>query len=65
MRMGLKISVTNIDPEVWAKNNNGPWPEHDKNALNTAVRQDIRQEIVYRLQNIACFEELGIEVEVK
>lgn len=65
MIVGLRITVRNVDSEKWAKNNNGVWPTDDQRSLNTAVRQDVREEIAYRLQNIAKFEELDIEVEVK
>lgn len=65
MKASFHVVVTEIDSEKWAANNNGVWPEHDKRSLNTAVRQDILEEIRYRLQNIAVFDELGIKVEVK
>lgn len=64
MKVGFKI-IMDIEPERWAATNNGPWPEEDKRALNTAVRHDIKDTVRHLLRNAAAFEELGIKVEVK
>ncbi len=54
-----------VDPEKWAENNNGLWPEDDKRALNTAVRQDIKKHIKWVLGQQAIFEDCGVGVEVR
>lgn len=64
MRVSIKV-VMDVDAERWAANTNGPWPEDDKRSLNTAVRLDIREQVMHTLSSVTLFEELGIEVEVK
>lgn len=65
MKVGFKITVVNVESQRYAANTNGPWPEDDLRALNTAVRQDIKGTVQHVLDNIPLFEELGIKVEVQ
>ena len=65
MRVSLKVVMPEVCPLKWAADSNGPWPEEDKRALNTAVRQDIRDHVQYLLNGSAKFEDLGIKVIVE
>ena len=63
MKVSVRV-VLRVDPEKWAQNNNGNWPEHDKRSLATAVRVDVKDTIRHTLDGVALFDELGVEVEV-
>lgn len=64
MRVSVPV-LLDVDPDLWAEHNNGPWPENDKNALNTAVRHSVRGVVEKHLKKIAIFDILKVEVTIK
>lgn len=65
MNVGLTVTLSEINAELWARRNNVPWPTHDRRAGATRVRQDVKGRIQQLLAGDALFQELGIKVEVK
>lgn len=65
MNVGLTVTLSEINAELWARRANVPWPADDRRAGATRVRQDIRSRVGQLLNGDALFQELGIKVEVK
>ncbi|OKI54515.1 hypothetical protein [Micromonospora sp. CB01531] len=64
MKVLVAIQIE-VDPEKWSQSNNGPWPEDDKRALSTAVRQDVKSYIQNLLDGAYNFELTDAKVAVR